>query len=51
VVQFHAIQRGDALYWEEFLVLVQFHIIGSLILNLNSTCNQKIEFWKVDFNF
>jgi hypothetical protein len=51
VVQFYAIQRGDALYWVmEFLVIVQFQRIGSLIPNLNSMCNQTIEFWKVDSN-
>jgi hypothetical protein len=45
VVQFHAIHRGDALYWEmEFLVVVQFQRIKSLILNLNYMCNQTIEF-------
>jgi hypothetical protein len=37
VVQFHVIQKGDALYCEiEFLVIVQFKGIGSLILNFNS---------------
>jgi hypothetical protein len=34
---------------EEFLVIVQYHIIDSLNLNLNSMFNQILEFKKIDF--
>jgi hypothetical protein len=39
----------DTLYLEmEFLVIVQFQRIRSLVLNLNSMYKQTIEFRKVD---
>jgi hypothetical protein len=38
-------------YWKrEFLVIVEFQGIMSLIPNLNSVCNQTTEFKKVDSN-
>jgi hypothetical protein len=55
ILRFNFTQYGtegwDFALGEGFLVILQFHRIGPLIPNLNSTCNQTTKFRKSWFQF
>jgi hypothetical protein len=48
--EFHTIPRGEALYWERVSSYSPIPGNLSLFSNLNSKCNQTIEFRKTDSN-